>query len=363
MKKCLAALTASVMALGSLPALAVQAEEVALPGDVDGDGYITGHDSALLCRSLREDNFSLTEEELARADATGDGLVDRNDLDWIRENEEYPIGDVDLNGSMDLFDSYQMLLSMYPEENVYLNTLEQNLADFTADREVHPEDVYALFILYSASTIDVVDKLSENYVENGTYYSIDFKAGDFDGDGLITHHDVALIQCSAVINEYVEWVRSNDSFAWMDSNRDGFIDDKDISDIKTMVEYDEPYGHCDGKSSSGAFQSSYDALMLSSYQNTEMLEIINQSDADAMKPDGQVYFWDESRQRYVIGLTDYKLYDVTLDGVVDIEDASSLLSASSRLAIGKSFFLEDGYYEYKLFSGEEFCLDIMDFPN
>lgn len=363
MKKCLAALTASVMALGSLPALAVQAEEVALPGDVDGDGYITGHDSALLCRSLREENFSLTEEEFSRADATGDGVVNREDLDWLRANEEYQIGDVNLDGRLLLTDVSQILPSLDPEKNVHLNTLEYNLADYTADREVHPEDAYALFKRDSAIIDGVFVMLSENHIEKGTYYSIDFKAGDFDGDGLVTYHDVALIQCSAVRNQYVEWVRANDSYAWMDPNRDGFIDDKDISDIKTMVEYDEPYGHCDGKSSSGAFQSSYDALMLSSYQNTEMLEIINQSDADAMKPDGQVYFWDESRQRYVIGLTDYKLYDVTLDGVVDIEDASSLLSASSRLAIGKSFFLEDGYYEYKLFSGEEYCLDVMDFPD
>ena len=45
MKKALAFLTASVMALGSLPFLSVGAESFA-PGDVDMDGVITGHDTA-----------------------------------------------------------------------------------------------------------------------------------------------------------------------------------------------------------------------------------------------------------------------------------------------------------------------------
>lgn len=360
MKKCLAALTASVMALGSLSALAVQAEEVALPGDVDGDGYITGHDSALLCRSLVEEDFSLTEEEYARADATADGVVNREDLDWLRANEEYQIGDLDLDGMSNLRDVWYILIAMTPEENVHLNTLEYTLADYTADREVHTDDLYALLMRFSWDSIGVLNDSRENHVEVGTYYSFDYKRGDFDGDGLVTYHDVALMQFS----KYREGEYGlNDSLFFLDTNWDGYMDDKDFEAIKTMVEYKEPYGHCDSTNNKDTLQSSYDAMMVTSYQDAEMLEIIDQSDADAMKPDGQICFWDDNRQRYVIGLTDYKLYDVTLDGKVAIEDAYSLLRASNRLAVGKSFFLPDGYYEYRLYEEDVRRIDIIKIPD
>lgn len=356
MKKYLAALTASVMALGSLSALGVQAEEIALPGDVDGDGYITGHDSALLCRSLREENFSLTEEELARADATGDGLVNREDLDWIRANEEYQIGDVDLNGILQLADAYDVCMLTEPGSNIHLNTLQYNLADYTADREVYSEDARALVEKESLIAVHEMNDSLEHHVEKGTYYSFDLKIGDFDGDGYITYHDVALMQCAVAISK-------GDIFFLRDTNRDGYIDDKDFAHLKTMIEYNDPFGHCDGKSCSEAFRSSYDALMISSYESTKMLEIINQSEANALKQNGQSCVWDESRQRYVIGLTDYKLYDVTLDGKVDIKDATSLLEGSNRLAMGKRFFLEDSYYEYKLYPEKEESLDLIEFPD
>lgn len=362
MKKCLAALTASVMALGSLSALGVQAEEVTLPGDVDGDGYITGHDSALLCRSLWEDDFSLTEEELSRADATGDGLVDRNDLDWIRENEEYQIGDVDLDGSFNLSDVATVLFLMLRQNDKPLSTLQYHLADYMPDGELHSDDLYALLMKDSLIAIDMMDDSLEHHVETGTYYSFDYKRGDFDGDGLVTYHDVALMQGSKNRDEHGIGGGRDDSLFLRDTNWDGYIDEEDFSYIKTMIEYDEPFGHCDEKSVGETFQSSYDALMASSYESAKMLEIIDQSEANALKQNGQIYIWDNSRQKYVVGLTDYKLYDVTLDGVVDINDATLLLEGSNRLALKDSFFVPEGCYEYRLGEDTYDQFDMIEFP-
>ena len=99
MKKALAFLTASVMALGSLPFLSVGAESFA-PGDVDMDGVITGHDAALVSRHLIHGDNNLSEEQLKLADYNGDGVVDQTDADAIHENEVWKLGDVDMDNDM-----------------------------------------------------------------------------------------------------------------------------------------------------------------------------------------------------------------------------------------------------------------------
>ena len=87
MKKVLAFLTASVMALGSLPFLSVGAESFA-PGDVDMDGVLTGHDAALVSRHLIHGDNNLSEEQLKLADYNGDGVVDEEDVKAIVADEE-----------------------------------------------------------------------------------------------------------------------------------------------------------------------------------------------------------------------------------------------------------------------------------
>ncbi len=94
-KKMISFATAAVMALSALPVLSAGAADGYVLGDVDKDGMITGHDSALVSRSLYDDTFSLTAEEAAQADVNQDGAVDQADLDWIHENEAICIGKVD----------------------------------------------------------------------------------------------------------------------------------------------------------------------------------------------------------------------------------------------------------------------------
>ncbi len=104
-RKVLSFATAAVMALASLPVLSASAEAT-LPGDIDQDGFITGHDTAMLAYHLQQDkyptqifsDFTLNPEQLALADVNGDGVVDETDNTWIHENEAYRIGDATFTG-------------------------------------------------------------------------------------------------------------------------------------------------------------------------------------------------------------------------------------------------------------------------
>ena len=109
MKKALAFLTASVMALGSLPFLSVGAEDAFAPGDVDMDGVLTGHDAALVSRHLIHGDNNLSEEQLKLADYNGDGVVDEEDAKAIVADEEYPLGDLNKNGFLDMDDVFETM--------------------------------------------------------------------------------------------------------------------------------------------------------------------------------------------------------------------------------------------------------------
>ena len=93
-KRTIASILAAVMAFSALPILSASAADTAALGDVDGDGVITGHDAALVSRSLYEDSFDLTTEQAARADINQDGVVDQADADQIHASEVYCIGDI-----------------------------------------------------------------------------------------------------------------------------------------------------------------------------------------------------------------------------------------------------------------------------
>ncbi|MEE0022386.1 dockerin type I domain-containing protein [Ruminococcus sp.] len=93
-KKVFGFFTAAVMAVASLPILSVgAADSTVLLGDVDQDGVITGHDSAMVSRYLNVDSTMFTEEQLKLADINEDGVVDQTDADLIHEKEVFCIGD------------------------------------------------------------------------------------------------------------------------------------------------------------------------------------------------------------------------------------------------------------------------------
>ena len=158
MKKALAFLTASVMALGSLPFLSVGAEDAFAPGDVDMDGVLTGHDAALVSRHLVHGDNNLSEEQLKLADYNGDGVVDQTDVEAISANQVYCLGDIDLDGDMDIDDAF-----LAQQEYAYgaignnnpdlrLSQLQLNLADVSASPDTMTifDDEFEILSYYSS---------------------------------------------------------------------------------------------------------------------------------------------------------------------------------------------------------------------
>ena len=111
MKKTLCACMAAVLALASLPVLGASAEETTYAlGDVDMDGVVTGHDTAMVSRYVLDDTYTLTEEQLKLADVNEDGTVDQADADKLyTEMQVYPLGDVDMNGNAGVSDAVDIL--------------------------------------------------------------------------------------------------------------------------------------------------------------------------------------------------------------------------------------------------------------
>lgn len=191
----IAALTASaVLSLTTLSVLPAGAADDVL-GDVDQDGVITGHDSAMVSRYLNVDANALTEEQLALADMNGDGTVDQTDADLIHENEVYAIGNISGKarsyGSVELYSAYGALVYYAAEragvtvtvtdadmqalsatvsdtikESGMVNQLVYHLIDTNGDGEVTIEDASALLTTYS---IDVVESTQGEFYVNGRY--------------------------------------------------------------------------------------------------------------------------------------------------------------------------------------------------
>ena len=158
MKKALAFLTASVMALGSLPFLSAGAESFA-PGDVDMDGVITGHDTALVSRHLARGDNSLSRKQLELADYNGDGVVDQADVEAIHENEVWELGDVDMDNDADMDDAlaiFQECSYIASGKNPIpdaLTDVQKNLADmagkYTVATEVTLDESFDCLVVYS----------------------------------------------------------------------------------------------------------------------------------------------------------------------------------------------------------------------
>ena len=168
MKKALAFLSASVMALGSLPFLSVGAESFA-PGDVDMDGVITGHDTALVSRHLTRGDNSLSRKQLELADYNGDGVVDQTDVEAIHENEVWELGDVDMDNDADMddalviFQEYSYIASGKNPIPDALTDVQKNLADMSGKYTVATEatldesfDCLVVYSLRAASRFDEV---------------------------------------------------------------------------------------------------------------------------------------------------------------------------------------------------------------
>ncbi len=178
--KVLSFATAVAFAMASLPVLSVSAAEtIFAKGDVDMDGVITGHDTAMVSRSLYDEAFSLTDEQTALADMNDDGAVDKTDLEEIHAQETYVIGDSMMTGNSrgDLFDAWCALatcslrsagckITLVDDAPIYnnqqfadflndgkvfelqMNPMQFHLMDATGDGELHIDDVISIMLAY-----------------------------------------------------------------------------------------------------------------------------------------------------------------------------------------------------------------------
>lgn len=207
-RKVFSCLTAAVMAMAALPMSAVSAEEEFALGDVDMDGIITGHDSAMVSRMLNIDSDMLTEEQMKLADVNADGTVDQTDLEWIHENEVYEIHDLyKTGGSISIgCDAAYMALCYYARKSVGdpIEVVKEDapkshpeLANgFVSyvpeeDREFYISQGYAIFLK------DEIDKEEDPDLWNMTHFNKDtdfiselnYNLIDCDGDGEVDADD------------------------------------------------------------------------------------------------------------------------------------------------------------------------------
>ncbi|MGN1224126.1 MAG: dockerin type I domain-containing protein [Ruminococcus sp.] len=176
MKKVISVLAAGVMALSSLSVLGVSAEETYALGDVDMDGIVTGHDTAMVSRYVLDDTYTLTEEQLQLADVNGDGEVNQADADILyNDMQEYVLGNAVMR-KKDTFhydsetgeeiECKKSILSV--EDAVFVMThyvrtcanlendwtqVQENLADVNLDGVIDMADVNCILDMYVRVTV------------------------------------------------------------------------------------------------------------------------------------------------------------------------------------------------------------------
>ena len=181
MKKSLACLAASILAITSLPVSAGAAElDPFPPGDVDRDTVITGHDAALVSRYVLLGDNRLTDKQLKLADINQDGVVDQTDADLIHQQAVYLLGDVQLNGNINDDDAFDTLQEVsYAATFLYhdgsttpkFSKLQKNLADITGLQDGAPDMDDAMTILQYVC-LNMVGALStpQASYESGIFY-------------------------------------------------------------------------------------------------------------------------------------------------------------------------------------------------
>lgn len=245
-KKVISTLTAAVMTVSALPILSASSEETIYPlGDVDMDGYVSGHDAALLSRHLHIGDVTLTKEQLVLADVNEDGTVDQSDADWIHKNQTYVLGDIMKTGSTDLTAAW-LMLRIYTHTSVgdSLNIVDEPVYEF-------PQGVYFNISGWDSGELEVyicetsgTEKLLDS-TENAKLYEevcrimlfdsytsyeklsltpLEFNLLDLNADGMITIDDAYNYFCF-----YAECSVNNDVEEIFFSNGKYYLDSSDIA--------------------------------------------------------------------------------------------------------------------------------------
>ena len=188
MRKGISAVLAGVMALAALPvsAMSASAEGAYALGDVDMDGYITGHDAAMVTHALYVDNEALTAEQLKLADVNSDGVVDQSDADWIHKNQVYELGQLQKDFSMNPTTAFFQLLYIAKTGAGVAYPLEKgvDLSDSNTYDDALPEVCYNLLDVNGDGVLDNTDALITlvdlMYLGTGAIKTIYFEEGRYD---------------------------------------------------------------------------------------------------------------------------------------------------------------------------------------
>ncbi|MBQ8724510.1 MAG: dockerin type I repeat-containing protein, partial [Oscillospiraceae bacterium] len=242
--KVLSLLTAAIMGAACFNMNAA-AETSFAAGDVDMDGIVTGHDTAMVSRYLVTDGYTLTDEQLALADVDGDGEVTQADADKLyNEMQVYRLGNVlyeETSEFEDLDDAsavHRWYMKTYEgmDYNIELDEVQLNIADVNADGKVDKDDVELISKAYAVRCAGMEKILTEN---NIYYYSLDpdnagylengySKIGDVDMDGIVTGHDTAMVSRYLVTDGYT---LTDEQLALADVDGDGEVTQADADKL------------------------------------------------------------------------------------------------------------------------------------
>ncbi len=181
-KNILSLLTAGVMGISCF-SMNVFAESAYAVGDIDMDGVITGHDTAMVSRYLLDDEYTLTDEQLSLADVDGDGEVTQADADKLyNEMQEYALGNVNalFEDARKIDDPVKLswadisdcteILTYYAYATVGMEydftEVQKNLADVDLNGKIDVADATCVATMYvlKAAHFDCI------FPEEGIYY-------------------------------------------------------------------------------------------------------------------------------------------------------------------------------------------------
>lgn len=169
MNKILSVILAAAMTAGMSVCASAQGYAT---GDVDMDGVITGHDTALIAKEVEQGTVDFTSEQVALADVNGDGTITMEDADELHLSEDRMIGDVDQDGYVGINDAY-LALSVYAGwatgNKADYSDADLNAMDVDADGTVTLDDAYEIIMTYSYVAVGHY----ATSADAGYYYTLD----------------------------------------------------------------------------------------------------------------------------------------------------------------------------------------------
>ena len=251
-RKSFACIAAVILSLTAVPVLSVSAEgSTYAQGDVDMDGTITGHDSAMVSRHLLDSTYTLTDTQLSLADMNGDGTVNQADADAIHQNEVYALGRTDDTNTISM-DTAAFCLAYYRQavedissDGFTFTQTELNLLDVDADGKVTLDDageaIHAYILESNGAENGFFPTAEQYYLNYGytykkswdeeSYYAVKKTAGDIDCDGAITGHDSAMLSRHLLDSTYT---LTDEQFSLADMNGDGVLTQVDLDEIQKI---------------------------------------------------------------------------------------------------------------------------------